>query len=255
MAVPRSIRHVRWLRFARRCHCRCCSICGFTNTQTRATVAGTAVTRLLPSLLLLQAVLAFQGAAHAGQLILNPGFETQPFPSSWTAANGAVAVAGLNGSATAARLPYNTNASLTQNLASTTAEFTADISFQIAGSNEDQALRWTLLAGGATAVELRTATGGMLQVKDAGAWKSLLRLSEAQTSRSPRTRPRGFGSSAGISARQMPATIWSGRSPARPPCPCRHQSHSLRHHRCHQCRARRPAFPPRRDCREFLPCR
>ena len=83
----------------------------------------------------LQAVLAFQGAAHAGQLILNPGFENPAIPrSSWTAANGAVAVAGLNGSATAARLPYNTNASLTQNLASTTAGFTADISFQIAGS-------------------------------------------------------------------------------------------------------------------------
>jgi hypothetical protein len=37
------------------------------------------------------------------QLVLNPDFETSPFPTSWTN-SGATAVEGLNGSTTAARL-------------------------------------------------------------------------------------------------------------------------------------------------------
>jgi hypothetical protein len=117
----------------------------------------------------------------AADLLTNPGFETAPFPSGWTAAGGTVSVAGLNGSPAAARLPFNTGASLTQNASSPAANFTADVSFQIAGSNEAQSFRYALLAGAGDAVEIRTATNGVLQVKAGAIYVPLTRLSDAAT--------------------------------------------------------------------------
>ncbi|MCB1131446.1 MAG: hypothetical protein KDN05_09985, partial [Verrucomicrobiae bacterium] len=112
------------------------------------------------------------------QLVANPDFETLPFPTSWTASSGTIAYAGLNGSTTAARLPYNTTAVLSQPLGASAADFTADASFQIAGTNTEQAFRWQIDAGGSPAVDLRTTNGGVLQVNANGTWTPLLRLSD-----------------------------------------------------------------------------
>lgn len=114
--------------------------------------------------------------ASAAQLIINPGFETAPFPSGWTN-SGATNVAGLNGSATAARLPFNTGATLSQPVPGGVANFTAEVSFQIAGSNEAQAFRFSLESGGSDAIEIRTAPGGALQLKTAHGYLPLLRKS------------------------------------------------------------------------------
>ena len=107
--------------------------------------------------------LALPGFALPAQLVANPGFEILPFPTSWTAAGGTVSVAGLNGTATAARLPYNTSASLEQAVSGVPADFTADLSFQIAGTTEAQAFRWQLSDGTSTVIDLRTGASGALQ--------------------------------------------------------------------------------------------
>jgi hypothetical protein len=117
-------------------------------------------------------------------LVLNPGFETPPFPAPWTN-NGATSTAGLNGTPTAARLSYNTISSISQTLSVASANFTVDVSFQIPGSNEAQAFRIRLAAGGETAVDFRTATGGVLQLKDNGIWKNLYRINDFTTFRVP----------------------------------------------------------------------
>ena len=112
-------------------------------------------------------------------MVANPGFEVLPFPASWTAAGGTVAVAGLNGTATAAKLPYNTSASLEQAVSGVPADFTADLSFQIAGNNEAQAFRWQLGDGISTVIDLRTAAGGALQANLLGQWVPLQRLADS----------------------------------------------------------------------------
>lgn len=148
-------------------------------------------------------LLLLAAPASAAQLVLNPDFEVAPFPASWTAASGTVSTTGLNATATAARLPYNTSASLSQSLTATAANFTADATFQIAGSNEAQAFHFQLLSGGSTAVALRTATGGVLQANLAGNWTSLLRLSDSSPFSVANNQPvkvriigRGFGTPA-----------------------------------------------------------
>ena len=112
-------------------------------------------------------------------LLLNPDFEVLPFPASWTATNGAISIAGLHATATAARLPYNTSAGISQSLASAAPDFTADASFQIADTNAIQAFRWQLLAADVPAVDLRTASGGVLEVLSNGTWTPCLRLSDS----------------------------------------------------------------------------
>jgi hypothetical protein len=119
--------------------------------------------------------------ASAAQLITNPGFETAPFPAGWTSSGGTASTTGLNGSATAARLPFNTSASLSQSVPGTVVNFTAETSFQIAGSNEAQAFRLALGFGGNDAIEIRTGTGGTLQVKTASGYLPLQRKSDAAT--------------------------------------------------------------------------
>lgn len=134
-------------------------------------------------------LLAATLAAPAAPLVLNPDFEVPPFPAFWIAANGTVSTTGLNATATAARLPYNTSASLAQTLAAPAANFTADASFQIPGSNEAQAFHLQLQSGGTTAVALRTATGGILQANLAGTWTPLLRLSDNTPFAVPNNQP------------------------------------------------------------------
>jgi hypothetical protein len=116
--------------------------------------------------------------ATSGQLVANPDFEIPPFPASWTATAGTLSIAGLNGSATAARLPFNTTASIAQPLAASPADFTAEASFQIAGNNTAQGFRWQFLAAGTPLLDLRSGLGGALQVSDGANWIPLLRLSD-----------------------------------------------------------------------------
>jgi hypothetical protein len=134
----------------------------------------------LKSILTFLCLLVPSSVVVGAQLILNPGFETLPFPTSWTN-DGATSTTSLNGTPTAARLSYNTTSSISQTLTTTTANFTADVSFQIPGSNEAQAFRVLLDAGSGAAVDVRTATGGVLQLKDNGTWKPLYRISDFTT--------------------------------------------------------------------------
>ena len=107
------------------------------------------------------------------QLVANPGFEILPFPSSWSSTGGAVSVTGLNGTPNAARLPYNTSATIGQTLTGVPADFTAEATFQIAGNGEAQAFRWQLGDGTNAAIDLRTTNGGALQVKLDGEWATM----------------------------------------------------------------------------------
>ncbi len=151
---------------------------------------------------ILSYLIAFVLPASAASLLTNSGFETAPFPTGWTA-TGVVSVAGLNSTATAARLPFNTNASLTQNAAASAANFTADVSFQIAGFDQPQAFRFTITAGGSDAVEVRTTTNGVLQIKAGPDYLPLTRISDGGSFAAPVTTTvklriigRGFGTAA-----------------------------------------------------------
>jgi hypothetical protein len=117
----------------------------------------------------------------AAPLLQNSGFETAPFPASWTSSGGVTAVAGLSGTATAARLPFNTTATLLQHTSSTAADFTLELSLQTPGTNEAQSFRMTLLAGGEDAVDLRLGTGGILQVGWQGSYYALTRIADEAT--------------------------------------------------------------------------
>lgn len=125
------------------------------------------------------------GFSLADQKIVNPGFEVLPFPASWTSSGGTLSVAGLHGTTTAARLPYNTSALLSQSISALPPHFTADVSFQIAGTNEAQAFRWQINDGLRTAVDLRTTTTGILQVNLQGNWLPLLKLTDNTDFRVP----------------------------------------------------------------------
>lgn len=67
-------------------------------------------------------LLATASLATGTQLVLNPGFETLPFPTSWKN-SGAVTFAALNGSTTPARLSCNTTSSLSQTLTASATRF------------------------------------------------------------------------------------------------------------------------------------
>jgi hypothetical protein len=112
------------------------------------------------------------------QLLMNADFETLPFPNSWTSSGGAVSTTGLSGTPTAARFPYTSTASLSQSLTATAANFTADLTFQIAGNNEEQAFRCAFDAGSGTAVDIRSTVSGFLQAKVSGTWQNLVRLTD-----------------------------------------------------------------------------
>jgi hypothetical protein len=122
--------------------------------------------------------LALTGPLSAAPLLVNTGFETSPFPASWTSSGGAAPAAGLNGTASAARLPFNTTASLSQSTTATASDFTLDLSLQVPGNNEAQSFRMTLLAGGEEAIDLRLGTGGILQVGWQGLYHPLTKISD-----------------------------------------------------------------------------
>ena len=95
---------------------------------------------------------------------------------SWTAAGGTVSVAGLNGSAAAAPLPYNTAASLEQ-----TSAASRRILPRIVLPDRGQRGAGIPLATGRRdfhRIDLRTATSGALQANLPGEWTALQRLTD-----------------------------------------------------------------------------
>jgi len=108
------------------------------------------------------------------QLLVNPGFEMTPFPSGWTSAAGTVSTAGFDGSAIAARLPWNTLAALSQSIATAQSNFTVRTLFQVAGNTTDTGFRILLETEAGPAVEVQTVLGGYLQLLSEGSSVQLI---------------------------------------------------------------------------------
>ncbi len=100
--------------------------------------------------------------ASGGAVLQNPGFEATPFTTGWTA-TGVTQQAGLNGSTSAARLPYGTAAKLSQSFTAT-ADFTVDVDVMVAGNTTAESFRILLDTAAGNAIELRGALGNALQV-------------------------------------------------------------------------------------------
>jgi hypothetical protein len=138
------------------------------------------------------------GSEPDPNLLVNPGFEDTPFDNGWNS-SGVITETGMNGSATAARLGYNTTATLGQTFAAA-ADFTVDAYFQIAGNSTDDSFHLFLDTTAGNAIEIRGATGNVLQVNDGGVHGDLTALSDGASFPVPTNAPirirvigRGFG--------------------------------------------------------------
>ena len=116
------------------------------------------------------------GCAQSPRLA-NGSFETLPFLSAWSG-TGVVTTPGLNGSATAARLPYNTLAALSQSLPAPEPSFTFDVSLSLAGNTTTQGFTTALHSPSGPAIAVRTAVGGVLQVLSGTTWSPLTRRTD-----------------------------------------------------------------------------
>jgi len=110
-----------------------------------------------------------------GGLLTNPGFEDTPFDNGWNS-SGVVTEAGQNGSATSARLGFNTNAILGQTFAPL-ADFTLDTSVEVAGNSTSDSFHIFLDGTGGPVLELRGTTGNVLQVNNKGVHADLTAIS------------------------------------------------------------------------------
>ncbi|WP_193215095.1 hypothetical protein [Luteolibacter marinus] len=119
----------------------------------------------------------------AAAALTNGGFEATPFLSAWNA-TGVVATSGLNGSANAARLPYNTTAKLGQAFAATP-DFTFDAYLAVAGVTTDPSFHLVLDGNGGPAVDLQGALGNQLQLLHNGTVTPLQSIADGS--------PFGFG--------------------------------------------------------------
>ena len=121
------------------------------------------------------AVAATSGRGES--LIQNGAFEALPFGTGWVNTV-ATSITGLNGSATAARLPYNTTGSLYQRF-TPLRDFQAEFSTRALGTNAERSLNAVFHAngfsasGGGAAINLRIAAGGVLQAYNGAAWSNL----------------------------------------------------------------------------------
>lgn len=113
----------------------------------------------------------------AQNLINNGDFEANPFNSSWTSAS-VITETGLNGSATAARLGYNTTATLGQAV-TPQPDFTFDAYVQVAGNTTSQSFRILLDCAGGNALEIRGTLGNVLQVNHQGTFYDLTKISDS----------------------------------------------------------------------------
>lgn len=111
------------------------------------------------------------------ELVTNGDFEALPFGTGWTT-SAVVAVPGLNGSATAARLPYNTMAMARQNVATAAQAFTLEVSFSLAGNTTPQGFVMALDTESGSALSVRTAAGGELQVRSGDVWLTPTRVAD-----------------------------------------------------------------------------
>jgi hypothetical protein len=111
--------------------------------------------------------------------LTNGNFEGSPFLTGWTA-SGVITQAGLNGSAQAARLTFNTTASLSQTV-DALANFTFDTYVMIAGNATAQTFRILLDSSVGNAIEVRGALGNIIQVNNLGTYTSATSLATGAT--------------------------------------------------------------------------
>lgn len=124
---------------------------------------------LLPkfiSVVILTAFLALPAAS--ANLLVNGNFESSPFGTGWERSD-VTATSGLNGTGTAARLPWPSLATLGQAVPPV-ADFTFDVYLQAAGSSEPQTFRVILDGATGAAIELRGGPGNRLQVNHDGGY-------------------------------------------------------------------------------------
>ncbi|MEP4077251.1 hypothetical protein [Haloferula sp.] len=114
-------------------------------------------------------------APPTSDLLTNSGFEDTPFDNGWNS-SGVITETGQNGSATSARLGFNTNATLEQTFAPLT-DFTIDVDVEVAGNTTDDSFHLFLDGSGGTALELRGSTGNALQVNTNGDHADLTAIS------------------------------------------------------------------------------
>jgi len=119
--------------------------------------------RLLPFLL---------GIPVTQAQLVNPGFEAAPFTNGWTATGVTLQQPGLDGSANAARLPYNTTATLSQSF-TPRGDFTFDVHLAVAGNTTARSFRVLLDTGAGNAIELQGALGNAVQLNSNGTYHSL----------------------------------------------------------------------------------
>ncbi len=111
--------------------------------------------------------------------LANGNFEAAPFLTGWTA-SGVTTQAGLNGSAQAARLSFNTTATLSQTV-DALANFTFDTYVMVAGNTTAQSFRILLDSTAGNAIEVRGATGNIIQVNNLGTYTSATSLATGAT--------------------------------------------------------------------------
>lgn len=116
------------------------------------------------------------GSPPASNLIVNSDFEATPFDSDWNA-SGVISESGLNGSTTAARLSFDTTATLSQSFTAQP-DFTFDTYVQVAGANTDPSFRILLDGTGGTAIEITGRTGNVIQLNHQGVFADVTRISD-----------------------------------------------------------------------------
>ncbi|MBX3743071.1 MAG: hypothetical protein KF712_18950 [Akkermansiaceae bacterium] len=131
--------------------------------------------------------------------LVNPGFESTPLTSGWTSTEVTAQQPGLDGSANAARLPYNTTATLSQAFTAR-GDFTFDVQVAVAGTTTARSFRVLLDTGAGNAIELQGALGNAVQLNSGGQFHHVTSLAAGTTFTFPADRlmrfriiGRGFG--------------------------------------------------------------
>lgn len=144
----------------------------------------------------------FLGLPFAAGELVNPGFEAVPLTSGWTASEVTPQEPGLNGSNFAARLPYNSTATLSQSFPPRE-NFTFDVHLAVAGTTTARSFRVLLDTGAGNAIELQGALGNAIQLNVEGTFYNITSVSTGNTFTFPangiirfRIIGRGFGTPA-----------------------------------------------------------
>ncbi len=108
-------------------------------------------------------------------LLVNSDFEASLFSDGWNAV-GVVEAGGLNGTASSAKLGYNTTATLGQDIAPLS-NFTLDGFVEVAGNTTEDSFHILLDTAGGTAIEVRGGVGNAIQINDNGRYTELTSIS------------------------------------------------------------------------------